>query len=181
MDSTQGFALVAAPHLSDPNFMRTVVYILRHDDEGALGLILNRPTKVCVNELLSQLGEESCCNEEPVFYGGPCDGPLVMLQSVQVDDHILIAVASDQEQILAHCEHGSSDVKFRLFDGYAGWGAEQLESELNAGDWMVWDVQPNDVFSGAEELWGQAVQSIGREVLTRTIDPARIPEDPAYN
>ncbi|MEM7477935.1 MAG: YqgE/AlgH family protein [Planctomycetota bacterium] len=159
MESIQGFALVASPHLADANFLRSVVYILRHDEDGALGLILNRPTLTEVGELMNQLGETSISSEQPVYCGGPVDGPLVMLQSVHVDDHLLIAVASDQEQIMAQCGNDSEAIEYRLFDGYAGWAAGQLEGELNSGGWLVWDIQPEEVFSDAEELWSLAIRS----------------------
>lgn len=182
MESYQGYALVASPHLTDPNFARAVVYIVRHDEhEGAFGLILNRRTNAKVSELLEQLSDQSICNEEPVYCGGPVDGPLVLLQSVIIDSHRLIAMATDQEQILALCEHDQDDVWYRIFDGYSGWTTGQLEDEMKTGSWLLWDVQPEQIFSDTEQLWQQAIQSIGRDVLSRGIDPSRIPEDPAYN
>ncbi len=80
MESVQGLALVASPYLTDPNFLRSVVYLLRHDEEGAIGLILNRPTHTSIGELLEQLSGEPVENELPVYYGGPVDGPLMLLQ-----------------------------------------------------------------------------------------------------
>lgn len=181
MQNVQGLALVASPHLSDPNFLKSVVYILRHDDEGALGLILNRPTSTNVGDLLGQLSEQSLCNEAAVFCGGPVDGPLVMLQRIEMGDEVLIAAASDQESILNTCEDQGVVRDYRVFDGYAGWGAGQLESELSQGGWIVWELSPDDIFSEPETVWQRAIQEIGKDILSGSIDPSLIPEDPAFN
>lgn len=181
MTTIQGRALVASPYLSDPNFMRSVVYILRHDEEGALGLVLNRPTSTNIGSLLEQLAERPVSNDQPVYYGGPVDGPLVMLQTVQVDGQVLVAVASDQDRILQVCEESDDDTHYRIFDGYSGWGAGQLEAELKQGGWLVWDIKPADMFADSSLLWQEAIREIGRDILSDGIDPSRIPDDPAYN
>ena len=185
METIQGRALVASPYLTDPNFLRSVVYILRHDDEGAIGLILNRPTLTSVGELLEQLSEQTIENSEPVYCGGPVDGPLMMLQACsgeQLDSQI-VYVASDQDRIVEVCsQHKKATLDgYRVFDGYSGWGAAQLERELKEGGWLVWDIQPDQLFSDSEELWQTAIREIGRDILAGGIDPSRIPVDPAYN
>lgn len=181
MESLQGMALVAAPYLTDPNFLRSVVYIVRHDDEGAIGLILNRPTDTSVGSLLEQLAEKHVCNPAPVYSGGPVDGPLMMLQGVEVNDRFLVAIASDQDRILTVCEEDKPDHTYRVFDGYSGWGAGQLECELDSGGWIVWDLSSEDVFADPADIWQRAIHKIGRDILARGIDPSQIPEDPAYN
>jgi putative transcriptional regulator len=181
MESIQGMALVASPHLSDPNFLKSVVYILQHDAEGALGLVLNRPTSTNLGELLAQLDDTSICNQARVFCGGPVDGPLVMLQSVPVGQEVVIAVDSDQARILSVCQEESNVLEYRVFDGYSGWGPGQLDSELSQGGWLLWQVTPEDVFRDPDTVWQHAVKSIGREVLSGGIDPSKIPTDPAFN
>lgn len=180
MDNVQGLALVASPYLTDPNFLRSVVYILRHDTDGALGLVLNRRMDMTVGKLLEQLSEKYVSNDSNVYYGGPVDGPLVMLQSIETSNQRMLAVASDQDRIMSVCQSGDVE-NYRVFDGYSGWGAGQLESELQSGGWIVWDIQPEDVFSDSEELWQRAIRQIGRDILSGGIDPSHIPEDPAYN
>ncbi|MCR9293316.1 MAG: YqgE/AlgH family protein [bacterium] len=181
MESIQGLALVASPNLTDPNFMRSVVYIVKHDEDGALGLVLNRPTDMTVGCLLEQLADCKLCNNGRVYCGGPVDGPLVMLQQVQIDERPLLAVASDQERILEACQQECGERQYRIFDGYSGWGAGQLEYELHRGGWLIWDIQPEDVFSDPEQIWQAAIRQIGRDILAGSIDPSRIPDDPAYN
>jgi putative transcriptional regulator len=185
MESIQGRALVASPYLTDPNFLRSVVYILRHDEEGAIGLVLNRPLGTTIGELLEQLTEQAVDNSQPVFCGGPVDGPLMMLQCCRdgSEDHEVIYVASDQARITNLCggESKSSSDRYRVFDGYSGWGAGQLESEMKQGGWLVWDATPDDIFSCPDLLWQRALRCIGRDILAGGIDPSRIPVDPAYN
>lgn len=183
MESVQGRALVASPYLTDPNFLRSVVYMLRHDDEGALGLILNRPMQACIGSLLGQLTDEPIDNDRPVYCGGPVDGPLVLLQAIRENDTCALCVASEQSRILQTCQQqdDAPTEDYRLFDGYSGWGAAQLEDELRTGGWLLWDIEPQHVFSDPEQLWETAVQQIGRDILSGGIDPSRIPDDPAFN
>ncbi len=189
MESIQGRALVASPYLTDPNFLRSVVYILRHDEEGAVGLILNRPMRASVGDLLEQLCEVSLDNSQPVYCGGPVDGPLMMLQACQAmaDEEgslsQVVCVSSDPSKILEVCTQAAdaSQPRCRLFDGYAGWGAAQLERELKEGGWLLWDIQPEQIFCDSDELWHTAVQEIGRDILTGGMDPSKIPVDPAFN
>ena len=185
MDTLQGRALVASPYLTDPNFLRSVVYILRHDQEGAIGLILNRPMQTSVGDLLEQLTEQSVVNFQPVYCGGPVDGPLMMLQACEGEhlDSQIVYVASDQERITSVCATpGQASISgYRVFDGYSGWGAGQLEREVQQGGWLLWDIQPGQIFSDAEELWQIALREIGRDILSGGIDPSKIPVDPAYN
>lgn len=187
--NVQGCALIASPYLTDPNFLRSVVYILRHDEEGAIGLLLNRPLHTTIGELLEQLTEVPVENHAPVYCGGPVDGPLMMLEeSADALGNRVVTVASEQSRILEVCcdclatKMPKPRVEnYRVFDGYSGWGAGQLEHELRGGGWMVWELPPEQVFGDPEKLWQAAVREIGREVLSGSIDPSRIPEDPAFN
>ncbi len=185
MESIEGRALVASPYLTDANFLRSVVYILRHDSEGAIGLVLNRPMGTTVGDLLEQLTDEPIENKHPVYCGGPVDGPLMMLQCCRSEETAaqVVFVASDQERITSVCgELCDGEVaSYRVFDGYSGWGAGQLERELRQGGWLVWDIEPEDIFSDPNELWQNALRQIGRDILAEGIDPDRIPIDPAFN
>ncbi len=184
MDKIQGRALVASPYLTDPNFLRSVVYVLRHDDEGAMGLLLNRPLELTVGSLLEQLADQPVDNTAPVFFGGPVDGPLMMLQR-RTDEagRRLIEVATDQTQILTACQAKDDQPSSgcRVFDGYSGWGPGQLDDELQSGGWLLWDIQPEQVFQDPEDLWKIAIRQIGRDILSGGIDPSKMPEDPAFN
>lgn len=202
MDSLIGRALVASPYLNDPNFLRSVVYILEHNEEGAIGLILNRPTDRTICDLLGDVAEIQVDDDSPIYWGGPVDGPLMLMQEVRKGDKTGIFAASDQAKILelfrqrgqgansdaesnaassAASEAASLRGNFRLFDGYAGWSAGQLDAELNDGGWLIWEIESELIFSDPSEIWETAIKAIGREVLAIGIDPNKLPEDPAYN
>ena len=146
--SLQGQFLVASPHLRDANFYRTVILLLEHSDEGAMGLVINRPSAVTIGKAL---GEEGPVNnaDAPVFVGGPVEpGALFIL-------HNCLAIAGTDREVVPGVLLAGSDVsfetlvrnspsepldgnhKFRLLCGYAGWGEGQLESELARGDWHI--------------------------------------------
>lgn len=188
MELLEGKALVASPYLTERNFLRSVVYILRHDENGAFGLILNRPTEVTVKDLMARFSEKPHSRSDPIFNGGPVEGPLLVIhdraEGAEPDDFEFCAalglyVATDQTEILDLWE--ASDCRLRCFDGYSGWGAGQLEAELKAGGWLVWDAPPDTVFADPEPMWKQAIQQIGRNILAVQIDASRIPIDPAAN
>lgn len=185
----QGQALVASPYLTDPNFLRSVVYVLRHDEDGAIGLLLNRPLGTTIGSLLEHLTEVPLHNDLPVYYGGPVDGPLMMLQrKLSTECGTSMYVASDQERILQVCSGesqangGEPEVElYRVFDGYSGWSAGQLDAELRSGGWLLWDIPADQVFGDPETLWQHAIRQIGRDILAGGIDPSKMPEDPAFN
>src|SRR4051794_21518657 len=77
MDNLTGHFLVASPHLGDPNFFRSVVLVIRHDEEGAFGVVLNRPLPSTVGEIWKALGASGIENEQPIYLGGPVTGPLL--------------------------------------------------------------------------------------------------------
>ena len=185
MKSIQGKALVASPYLADPNFLRSVVYILKHDEEGAIGVVLNRPMETTVGQLLSELTDAEPSNGDPVYYGGPVDGPLMLLQACRNESMWgdVVSVASDQERISSICSQPSDGESncYRVFDGYSGWGPKQLEREIEEGGWLIWDVSPQVIFSECEELWHGAIREIGRDILSGGIGIERMPADPALN
>ena len=83
MESLEGQLLLASPQLLDPNFVRTVVLLVEHNDMGAFGLIINRPTGTTVQELWKQVGESPCKNQQPVHSGGPVKGPVMAIHTAQ--------------------------------------------------------------------------------------------------
>lgn len=190
MESAQGFALVASPYLTDPHFLRSVVYILRHDEEGAIGLILNRPTHATIGNFLQQSSGENFDNERPVYYGGPVEGPLMLLQECTQGDEPSIFISSDPERILDICDPQRSvpaghpkhcGGEYRVFDGYAGWAPEQLDDELREGGWLIWHIEPAKIFGNCEGLWKTAIEQIGRDILSGGIDFSKMLGNPANN
>ena len=161
-----GRLAVASPWLLDPNFARTVVLLLEHNDDGALGVVLNRPSEVDVSEALPEWASQSV---EPtvVFVGGPVQGnALIGLAAAWTDEAVsgwtpLIGRLGAVD--LSHPgDLGSGVGDVRVFAGYAGWGPSQLEGEIDAGAWFVLDPAPDDALSPApERLWRSVLRRQG--------------------
>lgn len=178
--SLQGRLLVATPDLSDPNFALTVVLLLDHSDEGAVGVVLNRPSDLEVAEALPDWAH--LVGEPPVlFVGGPVrpnaviglaahDGPLPagwqpVLPGIGVID------LGEQEPV-------DVDATLRVFAGYAGWSAEQLEGEIEEGAWFVVDAEPGDALTDEpESLWEDVLRRQGGRLAMFALCPA----DPSQN
>ena len=181
MDSLQGQLLVASPTLTDPNFARAVVAIANHDEDGALGIILNRPSDTEVAEAVPEL-EEVVEADEVVYVGGP----------VQPESIVVLAEFEDPAEAAFLVVGGIGLVsertglerldtvtaRRRVYAGYAGWGPGQLEAELERDDWIVEPAQAQDVFAEAPiDLWGRVLDRKGGQF--RLI--ARMPPDPSVN
>jgi putative transcriptional regulator len=182
-ETLRGRLLVAAPGLRDPNFDRSVVLVVEHDADGALGLVLNRATATAVADVLPAW--EPLAGDPPVvFAGGPVDGtaaiclgstrPGVVNPAVQAVTPTVGVVDLDADPALL-----TSDVAHvRVFAGYAGWGGGQLDEEVEADGWFVVDALPGDAFVAAPAgLWRAVLRrQPGRLALFSTF-----PDDPAHN
>jgi putative transcriptional regulator len=158
--SLAGKLLVAFPRLLDPNFFRTVTLILEHNQEGALGLVLNRPSETPVSDPLPLWGHLAA-QPPVVFVGGPVSpGAAICLAHVEEPDK----ETSSFHKLFGHI--GSIDLRkdpvesevevnqIRVFSGYAGWGPGQLETEIHEGGWLVADAMESDVLvADPENLW----------------------------
>ncbi len=166
---TKGRLLVATPPLEDPNFDRTVVYMLEHHHEGALGVVINRPTDEPLGDPLDRWIDLQAA-PAAIFDGGPVEpDALIALAlakrpiSEATDDLSPVAgrvasadLTTDPAMMAAHVE------SVRVFRGYAGWGPGQLEGEIEAGAWLVLDAEPSDVFADApDRLWRTVLRRQG--------------------
>lgn len=183
MHGQRGYFLVASPHLPDSNFCRTVVLMVQHDEEGALGLVLNRPTDKTVGQLWEKVTEIPCSCPRAVYRGGPVDGPLMALHTnaAWADDEILPGVYFASTDTYLEEIVQQSEQPFRFFLGYAGWAAGQLESELKVGGWLRTEANCQDVFDEDEELWKKVSSRIGLEILGGAVSPEIFPDDPSVN
>lgn len=155
--STLGRLLVASPDLEDPNFRRTVVLMLTHDVEGALGLVLNRPTDIPVGDELPDWAAV-CAAPACLYIGGPVDPDNALgLGEGPPDRSEMIVGLVGAVDFAGRPEDYRS---VRVFAGYAGWGPSQLDLEVSRGDWIVVDALVDDVTTATpDSLW--------REVLRR--------------
>lgn len=183
MAGTSGRLLVAEPMLGDPNFDRTVVLVVQHTPDGALGLVLNRPTDVLVADALPGWGDLVAA-PAVLHVGGPveeqsgwCLGRARQPDALEgfapvVGDVGLIDLALDPADV------AESFRSLRLYAGYAGWGAGQLEHELAQDAWFVADAEPDDPFlPDGPGLWRRILARQGGH-LSRL---ALFPNDPNLN
>lgn len=179
MESLRGHLLVAAPSLVDPNFVRTVVLVAEHNDEGAMGVVLNRPSDASIGEVVPDLSALVDA-EEPVFEGGPVQPAGVMVLA-EFDDPADAALPVDGELGFVALEADTEAVaaaRARAFAGHAGWGPGQLEAELDEEAWFVAPFEREDAFAAdPEELWSRALERKGGAYAL----VARMPPDPSLN
>lgn len=184
-----GQLVVATPALSDPNFSRTVVLLLQADPEaGALGVVLNRPTGTEVDEVLPAWAELSA-GPPVVFSGGPVQPTAAIclghgrLGGVAVAAYAEIdgmpgGVLGTVDLDCAPADLRATVDEVRLFAGYAGWTAGQLEAEVAEGAWWVLDSLPADAFDGRpDRLWQRVLLRQGPPIAFA----ASYPEDPTLN
>lgn len=180
MDTLQGSLLIASPSLLDPNFRRTVVLVTEHNEDGAAGLVINRPSPSPVAELVPQL-EVLVDDGEQVWVGGPVQPDAVVVLGEFVDPEeaavplfgaLGFPALDDPDEVVP------VTTRRRVFAGYAGWEAGQLESELERDDWILEPALADDAFTEApDELWADVLRRKGGvyELV------ARMPEDPSVN
>jgi putative transcriptional regulator len=177
-ESLRGSLLIAGPQLLDPNFRRTVVLVADHGEEGAMGVILNRPSGMNVADAAPDL-EPLVGAATPIFAGGPVQptSGVVLAEVAEVGEPIFddVVLVPDLGE-LADVIDGAGRV--RVFAGYAGWGPGQLDDELARDDWFVEPATSADVFSNdPETLWGSVLERKGGQFAL----VARMPEDPSLN
>jgi putative transcriptional regulator len=165
-DSLTGRLLVASPELLDPNFFRTVVFLLAHGEEGALGVVLNRPSEASVDDLLPAWGPV-VSPPRLVFLGGPVglDTVIGVARSSQPESSALRpfdALLGGLTTVDLHQDPAEIDEDIdgaRLFAGSAGWGPGQLEGELGESAWFVVDAEAGDLLTDdPDELWSRVLR-----------------------
>lgn len=156
---TGGMFLVATPQLRDPRFAETVVLVLNHGREGAIGVVVNRPTWVEPEALFPDV-DFFRRYRGVVWYGGPVartsalflvrDGDVVESEPIIDDIHI----TADIDEVRENLPYRTDERRLRVYAGYAGWGPGQLDSEISAGDWQVTPASGDLIFtSEPASLW----------------------------
>ncbi|WP_281245649.1 YqgE/AlgH family protein [Amycolatopsis marina] len=165
-----GTLLVAAPTMFDPNFRRTVVFVIDHREEGTLGVVLNRPSEVPVDDVLPNWGTH-VVEPQSVFVGGPVEKKtalcLAALRTGETAASVpgviavrgpvaLVDLDADPDLLMSKVRG------LRVFAGYAGWDAGQLAGEIDRGDWLIVAALPSDVLATPKhDLWGQVLRRQG--------------------
>lgn len=164
------------PHLRDPHFSRSVVLLWEHTQEGALGCILNKPIVASgLKGVIANLSEEWDLSEmiEEAYFGGPVmvdRGVVLHGSGYKTEGTLRISeecAVTGSGKILKDIALGKGPVPFRLLLGHAGWGAGQVDREIENGDWLLQSVPSRFVFTApAEEMWSRAVASFGIDSST---------------
>ncbi|MCE5302955.1 MAG: YqgE/AlgH family protein [Planctomycetaceae bacterium] len=183
MKSLQGQLLVASPQLLDPNFARTLVLLVQHNADGAFGMVVNRPVRKTVQELWREVGSAPCHSQRPIYLGGPVPGPLLALH---VEPSLAESEPSPGVFFAAKKQHLdqlvlSDSPAYKIFVGHAGWGAGQLESEMEQGAWRTAPAVPECVFSTEDAVWEAVFRELGHSLLKSMLQVNDLPPDPTVN
>ncbi len=181
VDSLRGQLLVAGPDLLDPNFRRSVLLVGEHGEEGAMGVILNRPSPVSVADAVPPLAE-LVDDADLVHVGGPVQPQaIVVLGDFRHPDEagalVLGSIGFLPGEIETAADVGSL-ARARVFAGYAGWGPGQLESEIAEESWILEPALPDDVFTDEPDgLWSTVLRRKGGAFAVLAL----MPPDPSSN
>jgi len=172
-DNLTGKLLIAGKWLRDFNFYKTVVLLVEHGDEGAMGLVVNRPSSVSVSMALS--GHFNLPDSDDVVHvGGPVEPAalFIMHNSADLDEDnsplipgLFVGSSADVfENVVQQAFDGHHDIKYRIFSGCAGWSPGQLEEEINRGDWYVSPANAELIYwNNPYQIWEEALQYYTRQ------------------
>ncbi len=179
MDLLTGWLLISSPALIDPNFRRTVVLMTHHDEEGAVGLVLSRPSELTIAEAVPDL-ENLPFVDEVVYVGGPVqtEAVVVLAEFDTPDDDVELIVGNVAYLPPDRAAEELTVGRARVFAGYSGWGPGQLEAELKEPAWIVVQAESDDVFAAdPDTLWRTVLQRKGGTFALL----ATMPFDPRLN
>jgi len=173
-ESLRAHFLIAVKGLRDPNFFKTVVLMVEDGESGSMGLVVNRPSELTVQRVL-QAHFDLPDLEDLVYTGGPVEPTALFIVHNSVDadpdEHPLVPglfVGSTEEafqDVVRQIGEGDANIKFRIFRGCAGWAPDQLENELNRGDWLAIPASAEQILShDPYNLWEELAAQAGREL-----------------
>jgi putative transcriptional regulator len=178
IDPGPGILLIADPFLKDPNFMRTVVFLCEHQEDGSFGFVLNRPYDYTLDELVNSAGDLKL----PVFYGGPVQMDTIHFlhqypQEIPGGTEVMKGVfwGGDFETAVNLIRGGADTSRIRFYIGYSGWGNGQLDDELKEKSWLTAKADRKLVFhKEINEIWKDAIRLLGGDyemMINFPIDP----------
>lgn len=183
MESLEGHLLVASPQLADPNFARALLLLVEHNENGAFGVVVNHPVGKTLQELWREVGSAPCHSRQPLYLGGPVPGPLTslhnrpLLAEVQPAPGVFFAAKKQHLDRLVLDETPG----YKIFIGHAGWGAGQLENEIEQGAWRSLPATAELVFSTADDIWETVFHQLGLSLVQSIVHVKELPSDPSVN
>ncbi|WP_435006704.1 YqgE/AlgH family protein [Tundrisphaera lichenicola] len=184
MQSLKGQLLIAAPSLTSSFFRRTVILMLDHTEEGAAGVILNRPTEATVTHIAETIFSESFNWDKSLSLGGPVSGPLMILHEVEEQSDLeifpglfnAVEISKVRDLILSRTEPSM------ILANYSGWGPGQLEGEFGVDSWLTLPATREYVFwEGTGDLWDTVVKAVNARQLSDFLGLREVPSDPTLN
>ncbi len=179
-ESFKNYFLISMPHLDDPHFEHTVIYLCQHTEAGAMGIVINRPSKVDFTELADHL-EMKISNPllaaEPIYHGGPVEAEKGFIlhtadkqwsNTLQVTDEVSLSASLEALEDIAQ---NNGPNAFRITLGCAGWDAGQLESEIANNDWLVCEADLDVLFHTPSDMqFTAATQVLGIDMTRLSPD-----------
>lgn len=171
-ENLKNYFLIATPSLQGDDFAKSVVFLMEHDDQGAMGLVINKPLHVTLGNVLSQLEIPSASPEiddHPILMGGPIRQDLGFVvhskkvrKNKKYDEEIIISASKETLRMLAK---GKGPKHYLVALGYAGWEPGQLEAEIKANDWLVAPFDHDVLFTiPLENRWVECAKLIGVDI-----------------
>lgn len=182
IDFHRGNILISEPFLPDPNFMRSVILLCEHNDDGSIGFVLNKPTRIDIEELIEEISNY----DRPVYAGGPVEQDTLhyihrledqLEGSTKISEGLFWGGNFEQLKILINNNQVNPE-DFRFFLGYSGWAEGQLIDEYKAHSWIVSSVTSSQIFDmDPNELWKNVLKNMGGKYKVMS----NYPIDPRLN
>ncbi len=162
-----GTLMVSVPAMFDVHFFRTVVLLFQNSDDGTAGVIVNRPTGSKISELGGEFANQTCGIDQPVYSGGPVEGPLLAIHESLVWGEVGIMpgvfLSSNKNNLVELARQDKH--RCRFIANYSGWGKGQLQDEIDAGGWLHLMGTPELIFADDETIWRNICERLGTDVM----------------
>ena len=173
MKSFSNHFLISMPHMNDPIFSQSLIYMCEHNKEGSMGLIINKPMiSEKAADIIQQTGLHQIQPTPDIYFGGPVNMEMgLFLHDTSYDIEGTLSVSksislTSNKQIVVDLKNGNGPVEFRFSFGYAGWGKGQIEREIENGDWLVMPADDEFIFSiPNSDKWQKAASKFGIDIL----------------
>jgi putative transcriptional regulator len=184
MNTLKGHLLIATPQLTTPVFAQSVILMIEHGEEGAMGVILNQPSNTTITDLAGKIFEEDFEWSKPLHLGGPVPGSLIVvhtipgLDALEIIPGVFVTLdAATVQQIIRRRPEPSL-----IIANYSGWGPGQLEGEFDWDSWITLPATAEHVFwTGEKDLWKAVVSEVNSRKLSDFLGLRSLPTDPSLN
>ncbi len=173
MKSFSNHFIISMPHMNDPIFSKSLIYICEHDNDGAMGLIINKPMiSENASDIIQQTGLTQIEPLPDIYFGGPVNlemGLILHDANYNIEGTLTISKSvalTSNKQIVLDLKNGGGPDEFRFSLGYAGWGKGQIEREIENGDWLLMPADDDFIFSIPNtDKWKKAASKFGIDIL----------------